>query len=90
MDAHLLEGIETGLLFNHKYLQPITPSKRQFKRDFVVERKESFDIAGIDFHFYRNDLYLLGDKYYNGQVLDLELLLSGKTQNSINYLPGAK
>lgn len=72
INAKAIEGIETDIVFTHKYLQPITLSKRKFKRDFVVERKDSFDIAGIDFHYYRNDLYLLGDKYYNGQVLDLE------------------
>lgn len=72
INANSIEGIETDIIFSHKYLQPITPSKRKFKRDFVVEREDSFDIAGISFHYYRNDLYLLGDKYYNGQTLDLE------------------
>lgn len=72
INAKVIEGIGTDIVFSHKYLQPIIPSKRKFKRDFVVEREASFEIAGIDFHYYRNDLYLLGDKYYNGQVLDLE------------------
>jgi len=72
INAKAIEGKGTDIVFTCKYLQPITPSKRKFKRDFVVERKDSFDIVGIDFHYYRNDLYLLGDKYYNGQVLDLE------------------
>ena len=72
INAKAIEGIGTDIVFSHKYLSPITPSKRKFKRDFVAEREASFDIAGIDFHYYRNDLYLLGDKYYNGQVLDLE------------------
>lgn len=76
IDAQLLEGIETDLIFNHKYVQPITPSKRQFKRDFIVERKRSFTISGIEYHSYRTDLWISynyhGTDYYNGFPLDLE------------------
>ena len=72
INAKLLEGIETGIMFDHKYMQPISPSKRKFRRDFVVECEDSFDIVGIDHHYYRNCLYSFGEKFYNGQTLDLE------------------
>ena len=70
--ANSLEGKKANIIFSHKYLQPITPSNRVFKRDFVLERKDSFDIAGIYYHYYRNSLYTLGEKYYNGQTLELD------------------
>jgi hypothetical protein len=72
IDPELLERREFDIVFEHHYLGPLLPSDKEFIRDFTIERKESFEIAGIDFHYYRNDLYLLGDKYYNGFQLDLK------------------
>lgn len=73
INAEPIEGRKTDIVFEHHYLSPLLPSDKVFKRDFTIERKDSFDIAGIDFHSYRyGDLYLLGDKYYDGQWLDLK------------------
>lgn len=76
IDGELLEGIKTDIVFSHKYLQPITPSDRTFKRNFVINRKRSFDIKGIEHHSYRNDLWITynyqGTDFYNGFPLDLE------------------
>lgn len=82
VNANSIEGIGTDIIFSHKYLKPITPSKRKFKRDFVVERKDSFDIAGISFHYYRNDLYLLGDKFF---LIVVSYLLQIRPFSSITY-----
>ena len=68
IDAELIEGRGTDIIFEHQYLNPISPSKKKFKRDFIVEKNRSFDIAGIEFHSYRNSI--LED--YNGLTLDLE------------------
>ena len=70
--ANSLEGKKANIIFSHKYLQPITPSNRVFKRDYLIERKDSFDIVGISHHYYRNSLYIFGEKYYNGQTLELD------------------
>ena len=72
INAELIEDHDANLVFDLKYLQPITSSKRKFKRDFIIEKKRSFDIAGIDYHYYRNSLYAFGEKHYNGLSLDLE------------------
>lgn len=72
INADLLEEREINIVFEHHYLGPLLPSNKEFKRDFAIERKDSFEIAGINFHYYRNDLYLLGDKHYNGFQLDLK------------------
>ena len=72
INAELLEGRKTDIVFEHHYLSPFSQSDKEFKRDFTIERKESFEIAGIDFHSWSTDLYLLGDKYYDGQWLDLK------------------
>lgn len=73
INAELLEGRKTDIVFDHHYLSPLLPSDKVYKRDFTIERKYSFEIAGIDFHSYRyGDLYILGDKYYDGQWLDLK------------------
>ena len=62
VNAELLEERKVNIVFEHHYQGPLLPSNKEFKRDFAVERKASFEIAGIGFHSYRNDLYLLGDK----------------------------
>ena len=73
INAEPLEDRKINVVFDHYYLSPLLPSDKIYKRDFTVERKDSFDIAGIDYHSYRyGDLYLLGDKYYDGQWLDLK------------------
>ena len=72
VNAELLEERKVNIVFEHHYQGPLLPSNKEFKRDFAVERKASFEIAGIGFHSYRNDLYLLGDKYYDGKPLDLK------------------
>ena len=73
INAELLENRKINIVFDHLYQSPLLPSDKEFKRDFTIERKNSFDIAGIDFYSYKDDdLYLLGDKYYDGQWLDLK------------------
>jgi len=73
INAKPLEDRKINIVFEHHYLSPLLPSDKVFKRDFTIERMASFLIAGIDFHSYKyNDLYLLGDKYYDGQWLDLK------------------
>ena len=72
INAELLECRKMDIVFEHHYLSPFSPSDKEFKRDFTIERRQSFEIAGINFHSYRDDLYLLGDKYYDGKTLDLK------------------
>lgn len=72
IDPELLERREFDIVFEHHYLGPLLPSNKEFIRDFTIERKESFEISGINFHYYRDSLYLLGDKYYDGARLDLK------------------
>lgn len=72
INADLLEERELNIVFKHHYLGPLLPSNKEFKRDFAIERKESFEIAGINFHSYKDDLYIFGAEYYNGRSLDLK------------------
>ena len=72
INAESIECRETNIVFEHHYLNPISPSKRKFKRDFIIEKKRSFDIAGIDFHSYRDSLYVLGKSLYDGMSVELE------------------
>lgn len=72
INAGLIEGKRTNIVFDHEYLQSIVPSKMQIKRDFIVEKRRSFDIERIAFHYYRDMLYTLGTDHYNGTRLDLE------------------
>ena len=66
MAAEYVDKVD--IFYEHKYLNPISPSKKEFKRDFVIEKKRSFDIVGIAFHSYRNSLLDI----YDGITLDLE------------------
>ena len=73
INAEPLEDCKINIVFDHLYQSPLLPSDKEFKRDFTVERKASFDIAGIDFHAYKYDgLYVLGDNFFDGQWLDLK------------------
>ena len=72
--AELIEDIYSNTIFEHHYLGPIIPSKRTFKRNFLVESKQSFYIAGIQFHSYKDILFyykIFGIDYYNGENLEL-------------------
>ena len=74
VNAELVEDKFADVIFEHHFLGPITPSKRKFKRNFLVERKESFYIAGIQFHSYKNiflDYKIFGTEHYNGKRLEL-------------------
>ena len=51
--AELIEDIYSDIIFEHHYLGPIIPSIRTFKRNFLIENKRSFYIAGIQFHSYK-------------------------------------
>ena len=72
INARPLENRKMKIVFEHHYLGPLLPSDKEFKRDFTIERRRSFEIAGINKHSYRDNLYLLGDKYYDGAHLDLK------------------
>lgn len=71
--ASTLENKHFHTVLDFRYLDVIKPSKRKFSRDFMIERKRSFEIVGIDYHY---DLFLdyniFGDRYYNGRILDLK------------------
>ena len=74
VNAELVEDKYADVIFEHHYLGPITPSKRKFKRNFLVERKDSFYIAGIQFHSYKDifmDYRIFGIEHYNGKHLEL-------------------
>jgi hypothetical protein len=74
VNTELIEDIYSDIIFEHHYLGPIIPSKRTFKRNFLVERKRSFYIAGIQFHSYKDiflDYKIFGIDYYNGENLEL-------------------
>lgn len=74
VNAELVEDIYADIIFEHHYLEPITPSKRKFKRNFLVEKKASFYIAGIQFHSYKDiflDYKIFGIEHYNGKHLEL-------------------
>lgn len=76
INAALIENRSFNINFSHRFLEPICPSKQSFKRDFLIEKTRSYEIAGIAYHSYRNDLYMtynyMGDDYYNGMPLDLD------------------
>lgn len=75
INAKLIENRDTGIIFEHQFLGPLMPSKRTYKRDFIIERHYSYDIAGIDFHSYSSVLYTKSRFYrklYNGMSLDLK------------------
>ncbi len=74
VNAELVEDKFADVIFEHHFLGPITPSKRKFKRNFLVERKDSFYIAGIQFHSYKDifwDYKIYGTEHYNGNRLEL-------------------
>jgi len=76
INANLIENLDSGIDFEHQYLEPIKPSQRFFNRNFLIEKKRSYGIAGIAFHSYKNDLWstynYLGYDYYNGMDLELK------------------
>ena len=39
INAKVIENFDYGIIFNHRYLSPIMPSKRTVKRDFLIEKK---------------------------------------------------
>lgn len=69
INAKFIENLDYGIIFEHRFLGPVMPSKRIVKRDFLIERKHSYDIAGIPYYSYRNGLNKF---YYNGMMLKLE------------------
>ena len=75
-DGTLLSNRQFNVIYDCQLMGTIRPSKQKFRRDFMVEHKRSFEIRGIDFHSWKNDLYLdfniHGDDYYNGMPLDLK------------------
>jgi len=75
-DGSLLFERDFNVIYEFQFLEPIHPSKRKFKRNFIVKHKQSFEIRGIDFHSWKSDLYisfnLHGEKHYNGMSLTLE------------------
>jgi hypothetical protein len=76
INASLIEDLNSEIVFEHQYLEPIKPSNRMFCRDFLIEKKRSYEISGIAFHSYKNDLFTtynnFGIDYYNGSYLDLK------------------
>lgn len=75
-DGNFLSERDFDVRFECQFTEPLHPSKRKFKRDFIVENKCSFDIMGIEYHSWKNDFYLRwldGDEYmYNNDSLDLK------------------
>jgi len=74
VNGEQIEDKYTNIVFEHHYLGPIIPSKRTFKRNFLVERKSSFYISGIRFHSYKDiflDYKIFGIEHYNGKHLEL-------------------
>ena len=63
INAKLIENRDTGIVFEHQFLGPFMPSKRTYKRDFIIERHYSYDIAGIDFHSY-NSVFYTKSRFY--------------------------
>lgn len=76
VDGILLSGRDFNVIYDCLFREPVRLSERKYKRDFMVEHKHSFEIKGIDFHSWRNDLYAmlntLGANYYDGMSLDLK------------------
>jgi len=75
-DGSLLFERDFNVIYDCQFLEPIHPSKRKFKRHFIVEHKQSFEISGINFHSWKSDLYIdfdiHGEDYYNGMLLTLK------------------
>lgn len=76
VDGILLFERDFNVIYDCQFIEPVHLSERKFKRDFVVEHKHSFEIKGVDFHSWRNDLYemlnMFGENYYDGMPLDLK------------------
>lgn len=76
INARNIENRDYGIVFKHIYKGCVMPSERTVKRDFLIEKKRTYDIAGIAFHSYKDDLWIAynnsGIKHYNGMSLDLE------------------
>lgn len=72
IDGTLLSDCEFTVIYQCQFIKPVLPSKRKFKRDFIIEYKRSFEIKGIYFHSWKNDLYLAGEPLYDGNYLDLK------------------
>lgn len=76
VDGNLLSERDFNVIYDCQFIEPVHLSERKFKRDFMVEHKRAFEIKGIDFHSWRNDLYAmfntLGENYYDGMSLDLK------------------
>lgn len=75
-DETLLSERQFDIRYDCRFIEPIHPSKRKFQRDFIVEGKCSFDIMGIEYHSWKDDLYMRyldRDEYlYNDVSLDLK------------------
>lgn len=80
-DTKIIDGIllferDFNVIYDCQFIEPVHLSERKFKRDFVVDHKRSFEIKGVDFHSWRNDLYemlnMFGENYYDGMSLDLK------------------
>lgn len=74
INAKLIENRDYAIAFEHRYLGAIIPSNRVYKRDFLIERKRSYDIDGIDYnpcekYLWNNNFSL---KRYHGMHLDLK------------------
>ena len=66
IDAKLIENRDYAIAFEHQYLDVLKPSDRVFKRDFIIERKRSFDIEDVNWKSWSER------KFYNNMVLDLK------------------
>ena len=74
IDAKLIENRDYAIAFELQYLGALKQSDCVYKRDFLIERKRSFDIEGIDLFSYKKDLWNsnLGLKFYNNMSLELK------------------
>lgn len=68
INAKFIENLDYGIVFKHRFLSPIMPSKRIVKRDFIIEKKRSCEIVGTEFHSYKE----VSTIQYNGKQLDLK------------------
>ena len=66
IDAKLIENRDYAIAFEHQYLDVLKPSDRVFKRDFIIERKRSFDIEDVNWKSWSER------KFYNNMALDLK------------------
>ena len=58
INARNIEHRDYGIVFMHIYKGCVMPSERTVKRDFLIEKKRTYDIAGIAFHSYKDDLWI--------------------------------